>query len=102
MSHVDQAPVTGQATDPSDDEDTDIRGPLFPQGQRFALASDGAVLIELTTHLIPHIQGRDVLQFVALTEAERSDALESAEHGLSETAARISGQLVKRAKGASS
>lgn len=67
---------------------------------RLALRSDGIALLEVTDDIAGiDLLDREVAQYVALSEAETSDALERADAGLADASAHAAWQIARARKG---
>lgn len=73
--------------------------PTGPLG-RLALRQDGGVLLEVTSDLDEaDLKDREVARFVTLNEAEALDAVDRADVGFSDAAARAAWQIARARKG---
>lgn len=87
------------------DAPSDEAGPITekrPLGAlgRLALRQDGVVMLEITNDLAEaDLADREVARFVCLTEAETSDAIDYADVGFSDAAARAGWQIARARKG---
>jgi hypothetical protein len=73
--------------------------PTGPLG-RLALRQDGGVLLEVTSDLSEDdLNDREVARFVTLNEAEALDAVDRADVGFSDAAARAGWQIARARKG---
>ena len=73
-----------------------------PVGQlgRLALRADGAIMLEVTSDLEEDdLKDREVARFVTLTQAEALDAVDRADVGFSDAAARAAWQVARARKG---
>lgn len=102
-----EAKLDARAAAPaSDDEEADEgagpiteKRPTGPLG-RLALRQDGGVLLEVTSDLDEaDLVDREVARFVTLTHAEALDAVDRADVGFSDAAARAGWQVARARKG---
>lgn len=91
-------PASGEGDDEGTGPITEKR-PTGPLG-RLALRQDGAVLLEVTSDLDEaDLVDREVARFVTLTDAEALDAVDRADVGFSDAAARAGWQIARGRKG---